>query len=175
MGNLEQRDFIYFTYEEYDKMLDLMLYNIWKKTFIDKEDLKQDLIIFILRFEKRIQKYKEDRIDNIKGYIVHSLKMKTVNIMKDFFRKMKENNTLDLTEYEEIISSHFDTEDYVINKSYIRDLFDYYEVEKEDRLLLLGLRENNHRNERYLLQRWLRKRVQNFDKDKWKLDRSIDE
>ena len=169
------RDFIYFTYEEYDKMLDLMLYNVWKKTFIDKEDLKQDLIIFILRFEKKIKRFKEDNIDNIKGYIVHSLKMKTANIVKDFFKRMRENNTLDLTEYEEIISSHFDTEDYIVNKSYIKDLFDYYEVEKEDRLLLLGLRENNYRNERYLLQRWLKKRVQNFDKDKWKLDRSVDE
>lgn len=169
------RDFIYFTYEEYDKMLDLMLYSVWKKTFIDKEDLKQDLIIFILRFEKKIKRFKEDNIDNIKGYIVHSLKMKTANIVKDFFKRMRENNTLDLTEYEEIISSHFDTEDYIVNKSYIKDLFDYYEVEKEDRLLLLGLRENNYRNERYLLQRWLKKRVQNFDKNKWKLDRSVDE
>lgn len=169
------RDFIYFTYEEYDKMLDLMLYSVWKKTFIDKEDLKQDLIIFILRFEKKIKRFKEDNIDNIKGYIVHSLKMKTANIVKDFFKRMRENNTLDLTEYEEIISSHFDTEDYIVNKSYIKDLFDYYEVEKEDRLLLLGLRENNYRNERYLLQRWLKKRVQNFDKNKWKLDRGVDE
>ena len=80
MSNLEQRDFIYFTYEEYDKMLDLMLYNIWKKTFIDKEDLKQDLIIFILRFEKRIQKYKEDRIDNIKGQCFYIVFYPSINI-----------------------------------------------------------------------------------------------
>ena len=41
-------EFTYFTYEEYDKMLDLMLYNIYRNTFIDKDDLKQDLIIFII-------------------------------------------------------------------------------------------------------------------------------
>ena len=47
-------EFTYFTYEEYDKMLDLMLYNIYKNTFIDKDDLKQELIIFIMRLEKKI-------------------------------------------------------------------------------------------------------------------------
>ena len=50
--------FEYFTYEEYDKMLDLMLFNLYKNTYVSKEDIKQDLMIFILKLENKIKKHK---------------------------------------------------------------------------------------------------------------------
>ena len=84
-------DFTYFTYEEYDKMLDLMLFNLYKNTYVCKDDIKQDLMIFILKLEKKIKDKKIDNIDNVKGYIVHCLKMKTSNVCKKFFSDMIKN------------------------------------------------------------------------------------
>lgn len=161
-------EFTYFTYEEYDKMLDLMLYNIYRNTFIDKDDLKQELIIFIMRLEKKIFT-KEKDIDNIKGYIVHCVKMKTRTLAKEFFERLKKENSSSLDIIDDVISDNSDIENYIVNKSYINDLFDYYEILEEDRNLLLGHRPNSRRNERYLLNRWLKNKVLKKDKEKWKL------
>lgn len=161
-------EFTYFTYEEYDKMLDLMLYNIYKNTFIDKDDLKQELIIFIMRLEKKIFA-REDEIDNIKGYIVHCVKMKTRTLAKEFFERLKKENSSSLDIIDDVVSDNSDIENYIVNKSYINDLFDYYEILEEDRNLLLGHRPNSRRNERYLLNRWLKNKVLKKDKEKWKL------
>ena len=54
-------DFTHFTYEEYDKMLDLTLFNLYKNTYVCKDDIKQDLMIFILKLEKKI---KDKKIEN---------------------------------------------------------------------------------------------------------------
>ena len=161
-------EFTYFTYEEYDKILDLMLYNIYRNTFIDKDDLKQELIMFIMRLEKKIF-VKEKDIDNIKGYIVHCVKMKTRTLAKEFFERLKKENSSSLDIIDDVVSDDFDIENYIVNKSYINDLFDYYEILEEDRNLLLGHRPNNRRNERYLLNRWLKNKVLKKDKEKWKL------
>lgn len=161
-------EFTYFTYEEYDKMLDTMLYNIYKNTFVDKDDLKQELIIFIMRLEKKIFA-REDEIDNIKGYIVHCVKMKTRTLAKEFFERLKKENSSSLDIIDDVVSDNSDIENYIVNKSYINDLFDYYEILEEDRNLLLGHRPNNRRNERYLLNRWLKNKVLKKDKEKWKL------
>ena len=157
-------EFTYFTYEEYD----LMLYNIYRNTFIDKDDLKQELIIFIMRLEKKIFT-KEKDIDNIKGYIVHCVKMKTRTLAKEFFERLKKENSSSLDIIDDVVSDNPDIENYIINKSYINDLFDYYEILEEDRNLLLGHRPNSKRNERYLLNRWLKNKVLKKDKEKWKL------
>ena len=92
--------FEYFTYEEYDKMLDLMLFNLYKNTYISKEDIKQDLMIFILKLENKIKKYKINDLENVKGYIVYSLKRKTSNVCKQFFINMFKENHIDIMEYE---------------------------------------------------------------------------
>lgn len=163
-------EFTYFTFQEYDKMLDLMLYNLWKETFISKDDIKQELIMFIMKLESKIIN-REENIDNVKGFIVHSLKMKTNNITKEFFEKMRKENNVSIDLIEEVISNEEDIEDYLVKKYYLESLFEYYQVLEEDRNLLLGIRDNDYRNERYLLLRWLKKRVTNFDKDKWKLEK----
>ena len=161
--------FEYFTYEEYDKMLDLMLFNLYKNTYVSKEDIKQELIMFIMKLENKIIN-REENIDNIKGFIVHSLKMKTRNITKEFFEKMKKENNVSINLIEEVISDEEDIEEYLVTKYYLESLFEYYQVLEEDRNLLLGIRDNDYRNERYLLLRWLKKKVTKFDKDKWKLE-----
>ena len=161
-------EFTYFTYEEYDKMLDTMLYNIYKNTFVDKDDLKQDLIIFIMRLEKKIFA-REDEIDNIKGYIVHCVKMKTRTLAKEFFERLKKENSSSLDIIDDVVSDNFDVENYIVNKSYINDLFDYYKISEDDRNLLLWNRPNNRRNERFILNRRLKNNVLKKDKEKWKI------
>ena len=162
-------EFTYFTYEEYDKMLDLMLYNIYRNTFIDKDDLKQDLIMFIMRLEKKIC-VKEKDIDNIKGYIVHCVKMKTRTLAKEFFERLKKENSSSLDIIDDVVSDNSDIENYIVNKSYINDLFNYYKISEDDRNLLLWNRPNNRRNERYVLNRRLKNNVLKKDKEKWKIE-----
>lgn len=162
-------EFTYFTYEEYDKMLDLMLYNIYRNTFIDKDDLKQDLIMFIMRLEKKIF-VKEKDIDNIKGYIVHCVKMKTRTLAKEFFERLKKENSSSLDIIDDVVSDNSDIENYIVNKSYINDLFNYYKISEDDRNLLLWNRPNNRRNERYILNRRLKNNVLKKDKEKWKIE-----
>ena len=162
-------EFTYFTYEEYDKMLDLMLYNIYRNTFIDKDDLKQDLIMFIMKLEKKIF-VKEKDIDNIKGYIVHCLKMKTRTLAKEFFERLKKENSSSLDIIDDVVSDNSDIENYIVNKSYINDLFNYYKISEDDRNLLLWNRPNNRRNERYILNRRLKNNVLKKDKEKWKIE-----
>ena len=162
-------EFTYFTYEEYDKMLDTMLYNIYKNTFVDKDDLKQELIIFIMRLEKKIFA-REDEIDNIKGYIVHCVKMKTRTLAKEFFERLKKENSSSLDIIDDVVSDNSDIENYIINKSYINDLFDYYKISEDDRNLLLWNRPNNRRNERFILNRRLKNNVLKKDKEKWKIE-----
>lgn len=164
--NYENYDFTYFTYKEYDKMLDLMLYNIWKETYVSKEDLKQELIIFIMRLESKIMR-SNSNIDNIKGYIIHCLKMKTRNLTKNFFKKIREENSINIELIEDIVCDDLDIEDYIVTKSYLNDLFDYYNVLKEDRELLLGYKDSDFKNERYLLLRWLRGKATKTDKYLW--------
>ncbi len=161
-------EFTYFTYEEYDKMLDTMLYNIYKNTFVDKDDLKQDLIMFIMRLEKKIFA-REDEIDNIKGYIVHCVKMKTRTLAKEFFERLKKENSSSLDIIDDVVSDNLDIENHIVNKSYINDLFDYYKISEDDRNLLLWNRPNNRRNERYILNRRLKNNVLKKDKEKWKI------
>lgn len=162
-------EFTYFTYEEYDKMLDTMLYNIYKNTFVDKDDLKQELIMFIMRLEKKIFA-REDEIDNIKGYIVHCVKMKTRTLAKEFFERLKKENSSSLDIIDDVVSDNFDIENYIVNKSYINDLFDYYKISEDDKNLLLWNRPNNRRNERFILNRRLKNNVLKKDKEKWKIE-----
>ena len=162
-------EFTYFTYEEYDKMLNTMLYNIYKNTFVDKDDLKQELIMFIMRLEKKIFA-REDEIDNIKGYIVHCVKMKTRTLAKEFFERLKKENSSSLDIIDDVVSDNSDIENYIINKSYINDLFDYYKISEDDRNLLLWNRPNNRRNERFILNRRLKNNVLKKDKEKWKIE-----
>lgn len=164
-------DFTYFTYEEYDKMLDLMLFNLYKNTYVCKDDIKQDLMIFILKLEKKIKDKKIDNIDNVKGYIVHCLKMKTNNVCKKFFSDMIKNNFIDIMEYESYLVNcdNINVERDLVNKQYLNDLFEYYQVKEEDRLLLLQSRNNNTRNERHLLLKWLKRKINK--NDRWKLEK----
>ena len=164
-------DFTYFTYEEYDKMLDLMLFNLHKNTYVCKDDIKQDLMIFILKLEKKIKDKKIDNIDNVKGYIVHCLKMKTNNVCKKFFSDMIKNNFIDIMEYESYLVNcdNINVERDLVNKQYLNDLFEYYQVKEEDRLLLLQSRNNNTRNERHLLLKWLKRKINK--NDRWKLEK----
>ena len=162
-------DFTYFTYEEYDKMLDLMLFNLYKNTYVCKDDIKQDLMIFILKLEKKIKDKKIDNIDNVKGYIVHCLKMKTNNVCKKFFSDMIKNNFIDIMEYESYLVNcdNINVERDLVNKQYLNDLFEYYQVKEEDRLLLLQSRNNNTRNERHLLLKWLKRKINK--NDRWRI------
>ena len=161
-------DFTYFTYEEYDKMLDLMLFNIYKNTYVCKDDIKQDLMIFILKLEKKIKDKKIDNIDNVKGYIVHCLKMKTSNVCKKFFSDMIKNNFIDIMEYESyLVNCDNSIEEALVNKYYLEDLFEYYKVKEEDRLLLLQSRTGNTKNERYLLLKWLKRKINK--NDRWRI------
>ena len=161
-------DFTYFTYEEYDKMLDLMLFNIYKNTYVCKDDIKQDLMIFILKLEKKIKDKKIDNIENVKGYIVHSLKRKTSNVCKQFFINMFKENHIDIMEYESfLITCDNSIEEALVNKYYLEDLFEYYKVKEEDRLLLLQSRTGNTKNERYLLLKWLKRKINK--NDRWRI------
>ena len=160
--------FEYFTYEEYDKMLDLILFNLYKNTYVSKEDIKQDLMIFILKLEKKIKDKKIDNIDNVKGYIVHCLKMKTSNVCKKFFSDMIKNNFIDIMEYESyLVNCDNNIEEALVNKYYLEDLFEYYKVKEEDRLLLLQSRTGNTKNERYLLLKWLKRKINK--NDRWRI------
>lgn len=161
--------FEYFTYEEYDKMLDLILFNLYKNTYVSKEDIKQDLMIFILKLEKKIKDKKIDNIDNVKGYIVHCLKMKTSNVCKKFFSDMIKNNFIDIMEYESYLVNcdNINVERDLVNKQYLNDLFEYYQVKEEDRLLLLQSRTGNTKNERYLLLKWLKRKINK--NDRWRI------
>lgn len=161
-------DFTYFTYDEYSKMLDLMLFNLHKNTYISKEDIKQDLMIFILKLEYKIKKYKINSLNNIKGYIVVSLKRKVSDICKHLFKKFSIENYLDIMEYEYNVDLENDNlEEEILNKIYLNELFEYYEISKNSKLLLFQNRSNYNRNERYLLLKWIRRRVKR--NEKWRL------
>ena len=161
----KNEEFKFFTYEEYNKILDYLLFNVWKKTYIDIEDLKQDLFIFIVRLENKISK-NIDNIRNPQGYIMHCLKFKTKEVVKNFFKIVSEDK-LDLLRYEEIIPSDLEIENKIVNKLFLEEIFKHYNLKKEDIDLLLGKRDNAFRNERYLLNRFLKKNIKIKEKEKW--------
>ena len=121
--------------------------------------------------KKKIKDKKIDNIDNVKGYIVHCLKMKTNNVCKKLFSDMIKNNFIDIMEYESYLVNcdNINVERDLVNKQYLNDLFEYYQVKEEDRLLLLHSRSNTTKNERYLLLKWLKRKVRK--NDKWKLEK----
>lgn len=160
-------DFLYFTYEEYDKLMDMMLYNIWKNTYISKEDLKQNLFIFIFNLESRIKN--RDNILNVKGYIVHCLKQKIRNVAKEYFKKITERVTIDVLDLEDILISDSNVENYIVNKIYIDNLFDYYDISEDERKLLLYDRDNYYRNERFVLSRRLKNKMLREKDGKWEV------
>ena len=160
-------DFIYFTYEEYDKLMDIMLYNVWKNTYISKEDLKQNLFIFIFNLESRVKN--RDNILNVKGYIVHCLKQKIRNVAKEYFKKITERVTIDVLDLEDILISDSNVENYIINKIYIENLFDYYDISEDEKKLLLYDRDNYYRNERFVLNRRLKNKILREKDKKWKV------
>ena len=118
------------TLEHIRLLEDLILFNLYKNTYVSKEDIKQDLMIFILKLEKKIKDKKIDNIDNVKGYIVHCLKMKTSNVCKKFFSDMIKNNFIDIMEYESYLVNcdNINVERDLVNKQYLNDLFEYYQV-----------------------------------------------
>lgn len=160
-------DFKYFTYEEYNNLMNMMLYNVWKNTFINKEDLKQNLFIFIMKLENKIKE--KDNILNIQGYIVHCLKQKVRLVTKEFFKKIIEKSNINIESLEDNITSDNSIEDYIINKVYIESLFDYYDIPKEEQKLLLFERDNGFRNERYLANRKLKRIMFKNGTQKWRV------
>lgn len=160
-------DFKYFTYEEYNNLMDMMLYNVWKNTYINKEDLKQNLFIFIIKLENKIKD--KDNILNVQGYIVHCLKQKVRLVTKDFFKKIIEKSNIDIENLEDNIISDSDIEDYIINKVYVENLFDYYDISKEEQKLLLFERDNKFRNERYLANRKLKNVMFRNGTQRWRV------
>lgn len=160
-------DFIYFTYEEYDKLMDVMLYNIWKNTYISKEDLKQNLFIFIFNLESKIKN--KENILNIKGYIIHCLRQKIRNVAKEYFKKITERVTIDVLDLEDILISDSNVENYIVNKIYIENLFDYYDISEDERKLLLYDRDNHYRNERFVLSRRLKNKMLREKDKKWRV------
>ena len=58
-------------------------------------------------------------------------------------------------------------EEALVNKYYLEDLFEYYKVKEEDRLLLLQSRTGNTKNERYLLLKWLKRKINK--NDRWRI------
>ena len=160
-------DFIYFTYEEYDKLMDIMLYNIWKNTYISKEDLKQNLFIFIFNLESKIKN--KENILNIKGYIIHCLRQKIRNVAKEYFKKITERVTIDVLDLEDILISDSNVENYIVNKIYIENLFDYYDISEDERKLLLYDRDNHYRNERFVLSRRLKNKILREKDKKWRV------
>ena len=160
-------DFIYFTYEEYDKLMDMMLYNIWKNTYISKEDLKQNLFIFIFNLESKIKN--KENILNIKGYIIHCLRQKIRNVAKEYFKKITERVTIDVLDLEDILISDSNVENYIVNKIYIENLFDYYDISEDERKLLLYDRDNHYRNERFVLSRRLKNKMLREKDKKWRV------
>lgn len=160
-------DFIYFTYEEYDKLMDIMLYNVWKNTYISKEDLKQNLFIFIFNLESKIKN--KENILNIKGYIIHCLRQKIRNVVKEYFKKITERVTIDVLDLEDILISDSNVENYIVNKIYIENLFDYYDISEDERKLLLYDRDNYYRNERFVLSRRLKNKMLREKDKKWRV------
>ena len=142
-----------------------MLYNVWKNTYISKEDLKQNLFIFLFNLEKKVENKKD--ILNVQGYIVHCLKQKIRNVTKDFFKKISERVNVDIEEIEDTLISDYDIEEYIVNKIYVENLFEYYDISEDERELLLYERDINHRNERYILSRRLKNKVTKTEKEKW--------
>lgn len=160
-------DFIYFTYEEYDKLMDIMLYNVWKNTYISKEDLKQNLFIFIFNLESKIKN--KENILNIKGYIIYCLRQKIRNVAKEYFKKITERVTIDVLDLEDILISDSNVENYIVNKIYIENLFDYYDISEDERKLLLYDRDNHYRNERFVLSRRLKNKMLREKDKKWRV------
>ena len=145
----------------------MMLYTVWKNTYINKEDLKQNLFIFVIKLENKLKE--KDNILNVQGYIVQCLRQKVRLVTKDFFKKIIEKSNIDIESLEDNITSDSDIEDYIINKVYVESLFDYYDISEEEQKLLLFKRDNNFRNERYLANRKLKKIMFKNGMKKWRV------
>ena len=97
---------------------------------------------------------------------MYCLKFKTKEVVKNFFKIVSEDK-LDLLGYEEIIPSDLEIENKIVNKLFLEEIFKHYNLKKEDIDLLLGKRDNAFRNERYLLNRFLKKNIKIKEKEKW--------
>ena len=111
----------------------------------------------------------KENILNIKGYIIHCLRQKIRNVAKEYFKKITERVTIDVLDLEDILISDSNVENYIVNKIYIENLFDYYDISEDERKLLLYDRDNHYRNERFVLSRRLKNKILREKDKKWRV------
>ena len=114
-------EFKIFTYEEYEEIFNYLLSDIRDNTVVSKEDIKQEILIYLLRKEEKV--FNNNSIENKRGYIVQLLK----NHLKTLKGKFIYNNInhYDIDDYSEVLTEDIHYENSLINDIVIDDTTKY--------------------------------------------------
>ena len=114
-------EFKIFTYEEYEEIFNYLLSDIRDNTVVSKEDIKQEILIYLLRKEEKV--FNNNSIENKRGYIVQLLK----NYLKTLKGKFIYNNInhYDIDDYSEVLTEDIHYENSLINDIVIDDTTKY--------------------------------------------------
>ena len=125
-------EFKIFTYEEYEEIFNYLLSDIRDNTVVSKEDIKQEILIYLLRKEEKV--FNNNSIENKRGYIVQLLK----NHLKTLKGKFIYNNInhYDIDDYSEVLTEDIHYENSLINDIVIDDTLVEFLNNKEKSILL---------------------------------------
>ena len=125
-------EFKIFTYEEYEEIFNYLLSDIRDNTVVSKEDIKQEILIYLLRKEEKV--FNNNSIENKRGYIVQLLK----NYLKTLKGKFIYNNInhYDIDDYSEVLTEDIHYENSLINDIVIDDTLGEFLNNKDKSILL---------------------------------------
>ena len=92
---MSNSDLIFNTYGKYNEIIDKLIYSLRDNTYIDKEDIKQDILIDILKEEQKLQEKGTDNIKNIDAYFYCVIRNKVRNEIKKTFKKFDTEKAYD--------------------------------------------------------------------------------
>ena len=137
-------EFKIFTYEEYEEIFNYLLSDIRDNTVVSKEDIKQEILIYLLRKEEKV--FNNNSIENKRGYIVQLLK----NYLKTLKGKFIYNNInhYDIDDYSEVLTEDIHYENSLINDIVIDDTLVEFLNNKEKSILLDKVEYNRYKKYR---------------------------
>lgn len=130
-------DFKYETYENYLSMIENNIWSFGKNTFINKEDIIQDVFLGIVDLEHRIDKMGVENIKYLKSYLYFIIKRL---VRKTLMKNFNHINTyhLDVDELSDYIPDRYNYENNIMNKMLFDEICKICYLTDRDRNMLLG-------------------------------------
>ena len=155
---MSNSDFIFNTYGKYNEIIDKLIYSLRDNTYIDKEDIKQDILIDILKEEQKLQEKGTDNIKNIDAYFYCVIRNKVRNEIKKTFKKFDTEKAYD-DEYFDNIEEDYQLDDIINYKTEFNKLSEDCNLSDYEIDILLERRNKKSKNEKSNIIRKIKRKL----------------